>query len=596
MKTSNPVLSRVPLRALLFALIMLSSSICQFALSGGRSPLIYNDNDEVTYLKLPYLAYQQQLPQAVYYEHSQQHPLQEILLQPQGWLNWLVGAFASELHLRPTSLGLILDLVCLTLSYIAAVSLFRRLTARPLLPDALAVFYLYILFYVFTPQLEEMLPTVPLPEFLVSPTTMDAYKLPAVRGIYTQLSLPLFILASARLVDFLRLPTMKSALYLAALPVGLYLIYPFSAAGWLALAGFAVLLCLLLSKGDERRGLLASGGAFLGFALLGLLVVHGLFSGTDMRAILDPRFGDYWYFSLGELLIVCLLLFYAAGSRSRVPAVAVCAGALLAEYVCMNLQPLFGAGIAPYRMLGLYLRPLAGALIVLFIMEAAAARLRPRLGTVFVCFLPLVALFVRGVSGLLVLVAGERYPNLAELYRVIERQTAPDSVIAVSPLELDIRSQVIEKFPLRPLPNLVALETGRHLFFQNWVLYRGELQIEELQREYALGWLYFGDASLLWPCLNGVTEWPGDIFSLTWTYFQVARAHQCGGLKENGAALNLCEILRSYRLDYVIWDAALPFSKPKFYHSLFERVWASGGNEFELYRAKRERILDYVCN
>lgn len=600
--------------ALLFALISNAAAILEFAKYNGKSFRRWSPDDPVYIVRA--LKVSELRPQNWYYYENDTATSATAVLssRPNAIVDFLVGSVSHTFSLDVSSIALLLDIVFSFLSFVAFVWLFAQITPT-LLPCVSATVVALSFPYAFYLKLPDF--TSQLFPFLVSPNYMDV-DLPAFRAVYTQVSYPFFGFLVGGALYFIRRNDWKKRHWgLLGLGCGcLCYLYIFPCISAIAIISFLLILRSMLNT--------VPAGA-LSFRLAGSCLVHFLAAsfvsclpallmlhGSGSEGIVEFHgLRSYWFFSSFSALTSILL--FALAKRIRITQPVLFATYLLItsqvlEILLMNTQPLVGKLIAPYHFPRFYLQPLcSGSIFLMLAYNLSGQRLallvnrRPHfrrailIGAALLLATPICVLIYQSEElSTRTVRPNPRVEDFAQLIDYLKTETSTDSVIAVISDREPFRSEVKQYFTLRNLPNSIYSLSNRYILHQDW-FYNPVEDLEDIERELYLGWLFSGKMQLLWPCLTlDNLPLPGDTFFFTWTGYLIRRALKCDAFQKSAIPYTLCDAIKKYRVDYVLKEkqfSSLPWPPVSYY----ELIWEGKNKAYSLFRYNSEIAKHDVC-
>lgn len=531
-----------------------------------------------------------------YFENATTDSLAEVVLQrPNAVVDVAAGALADAFDLSAAGLAIALDWMFGGLSFALFVLVFLCFTPdRWLACGAAAVAVCYCGAFVPDPVLS--LPNGILPWAVNQPYVDHAR--PPFRAVYTQAGYPLFL---AGILLLARRFTTRSfeppALFAIGALCGLNghtYFFP-----WLTSIAIGMSLPVadvLVNRHASLVRAVASSAAFLAGWTLGSAGVLWITLANRTTGIIGgEELGRFWFLPVEHLAIALVLVMLARRDpdprRSRLLAFV---GVVLAlEFPLMNVQTVLRQGIAPYHFSSFYLHPFVsgGALVLLvgWLKEAMSMRLLAQ----FVCAAPLVAFSFD--AALRTRAALSPLPIAEDLGWLVQRLRGEpeDTVFAMVPVEHPYRRTSGPDLPNRNLPNFVTAQSGRYTLFQEWMF--EEMDVDtDLRRELGTSWLLSGTMRPLWTHPEPI-ELPGDLFTLTTTYFELRRREKFERHRALLGRYTPCDFVRELRTDLFVHDPGNdgPMAPPGERFLTFEATSPHGG--FDVYRFDRERARRELC-
>lgn len=577
-------------RAFLVAVVIALPSIVGMVGGNGYSPAVFNDWDEGLYLKHCLDTCQISVFQFLENMRQDGYPI------PHKISEYPICVLASAVGFNSATLGILLDLVCGFLAYLAAASFFSVMSNSKQAEAASLVSLLF-------PWIAALSVFVPIPvghPNLVSIPHEFFPSLPIQRAVYTQISIPVSFWAlslvgksthSLRLVPLVWAGTLSAALlylyFFAWLYVGL-------------LAALVVACEPVIIKTDLiatiKRLFIYSivlGTASLpGLALLfkdGKVYTPG--PSQSGLTIAPVPYGDYWYLSLVVVIGIILVgLFLVRQVRSQAASRRTFLSllvllTLIAELILTNLQPLIGKWITPYHFTLFYLHPLLSGLMLLVLfdlLKSAAAQRR-------------LFQLIAGMTGLFAVLitfrthsALTRFADTAELIEAVSKYTEPDTSFAVFPYSSDANDSRLISYMIAPY--WVAALASRENF-SDFMGY-SPLRIPFIKKEMYLGLIYKGEPALLGNCSIKVPEFPGDIISGASFFLQHSRLVDCEMAAAVLSIIQACDLISQFKIDYLVHQASQA-RLPKVTKEATTLLWQN--DQYSLYRFDSDAFGDKHC-
>ncbi len=597
------------IRALVFAFAINAAQLYVYWASQGNSPHSLQDvTDESLYLRIA-LDQGRFMPQeAIYVEHAKALPLVELLTHwrpDQTYSHFAVGRLAVLLGLNVQQLNLLLDLACGTAGYITM----YFLCALALGPSRLRLAELAAVTSLCLPWLSSLESLIDVHTLFPSVTaqigSVQHTVLPIQEGVESQLSvvwmgLTLIAFVSCARDAFSRdLPLIALG---AATGLGIYL-YVLE---WIAAT--VLILCLFLAapiffggRLEARRvprALILFGASFLCASLPGLIQIQAIRE-TKHIFINDPATYRAAFYAPVEWLIILV----AGGAmlwvlRGRLSLLAGCLSAailatIVAELCILNMQPLFGVATVGIFTVSLFTRPLLSALLValLFLRFSEEKKYRAVLGAsaAFIVMGSCIANCWRTS------LSTQQEGGLSQLISFVRQHVPQGSVIAMVTYERPFQAATRE-WDWRWQPSALAALTGTHLLKEPLGLEWGALSPEEtISRELALGAVFTGIPKLIRGCAQEIVTEPKRMFFQQWIPVQLTRRFNCERARDAIRDMDTCQALRSYAVDYVVWEEKFSLRKPDYFSSAARLAWRSTSGDIELFAFDRERAVREVC-
>ncbi len=593
------------LRAVLFSSLLLLPALVRYW-QNGEFDIDFVHIDESVYLRLPFDAYELRSPESIYFEHGGKETTRSFLTRyPNAVVDYGAGWMAAAFHWGPVALGLFLDFFVGLISYVLVSLFFRGIFRIQLGAEVAAVILLAFPGLLIPSQYFDF--SLPFWPALVPATYVD-YSLPVHRGVYTQVSyLPflwsLWLLASICLSA--NLPDRNRNVRWLLLGCSTALLLYCYIFAWASAMAIALQLLVLDSMRTRKLGAAAKTVLnrmlffSLGHLLIGGMGLFLLRRQEMMDLVASPLFAEVWFFSPMLFFLACLaayLLFRFRSAPATYFAVAVLFSCFVGETVLMNLQPLLRQSLTPYQIPTKYLHPLVSGIFTLMFLEFLSRQkfLRPMY---FVYSSLIVLVFAATVSRT---VYGTFLPvdspsESKELIQAAPQLIPEGSVVAAMSVVDPFSTTLSPEFSVSKVPTFITSMLKRPVLHQDWISLKKISDTESIKRELAAGWLYSGKTQLLWPCVTEQPELPGDIFTLTWTDRLIKRAQYCESQKQVIATYSVCELLKDFRIDFLIWSTSFRFPKPDWYETLTETVWRSRSGLWELKQFKQAEAIQKFC-
>ncbi len=599
---------RRALLALALALLVTAPDFIIGVRSSWHSPALLSDWDEAYYLALPYEASNVPLEALFSFEHGRLRAYNLLRSSlPHALSDAVVGKLAKIAALNPAQFGTLLDLIFFFASFLLLMKLFglfnqkRRGNIGATLVSLLAPWLASIsAYFSWRAGLPDYI-TVVSHQFFPSP--------PVFRGIYTQISQPLFFLSLWLLLreivpKRLDLRWLGLSGFLAGLLIYLYFF------AWLSLLAVAALMlsldfCLTRHRLATSLRMFATRlGVFIlpslaaaSFGLTALLSNGTIYAPGPDKSLAQENllnFSGYYFFSplLGLALIVfCALAFRFrhAQNRQTYTLLLIISSALLAEFLLMNLQPLLNAWVTPYHFSLFYLHPLISGSIVLLILNSFRERVASR-AVVLIAFTVFIPTFEKAMRAL----GGEvSADSRTELLRELSGSQYEKSVVATMPF-----GQPFQSLPRVPvyqlLPYLIKTLSQRESLSQ-FMSFDAE-RIAFVRREFFLSWLYSGKLGPIAGCPSALDEVPtADIMLGAEAFHGYQRLVDCTIGEEILPKLEICTLLRENHVDYIVWEKQFSFARPTWFSELAQTQWRSTDGEFEIFNFDSVRAIERFC-
>ena len=329
-----------------------------------------NDIDDQYYLTHAYNVGGFGTPVRYYAEHQLPMSRSEILLSyPNAIVDCVVGGLARWADLKPPSLGLLMDVITIPLVFFFSCVLWYRLIEKV----STAIFASLIQIFLAGPFNIYQVDLFKISAFngIISSGAIDLNHCPVLRSVYTQVSLPLFLvsiilmLSATKTRDFIILGIVCG--------VQIYLYY-FAFGASLIICAIYIFLNSFMRGGEVTESLSlrvkqALKQECVFFAALLIVASFGfyiLFTGSGPQTVLsDPLLYSYWFIS-GEAftLLISAILIFRLVSDSKVRRILSFLVAVTVSYLTiMNLQPILGITLTPFTISKIFIFPLTTAAI-----------------------------------------------------------------------------------------------------------------------------------------------------------------------------------------------------------------------------------------
>jgi hypothetical protein len=562
----------------------------------GGAGFIFNDIDEVYYLQKMHNVAHSESPLSFYLEHKSTIPIRENLsAEPSRISEFLLGKFGSFFELSSIEVGAFCDFLCPFVSYILAVLFFSFFGVSKFTAHVASIISLAF------PWVFSFSQYIQISPWWSSSLLSSDYKmegrgypfLPILRGVGTQLSIPILLLVLIMISQCLWFDRKRGALWaaLAGTITGLLLYVYFHA--WVA-AGF---LCFLLflyhtckEEGRSIRKLLIYCFTATLVSIPGLVIISNQphdFSFLELR--------QYWYLPLERVVFVPLFLLLSSReiSENLRRGIVLIIAMQIAEVGLMNLQPLLGYPLVPYHFGEFYYHPLtSGFICVLIELLAPHSLIQLKHRQAFL------GAIVFALVWSVVLSNRESFHNRINVLSLAEFSKSnlkANDVVAMSAVYAPFRDTFPRTFALSPIPSAYHQLSGQPLLHQSWVMLNSSSMMkEQLHREMFVAWLHTGILQLYWSCPEAEGTIPGDVFSLTWSYYFLYAKRQCEILKS--APVTACELVKSFQVNYLIWSTLElpPNLKPPFFAG--NPVWQTTDGALTMYKIDRQAMIASACS
>ena len=578
-------------RSLLFSLFLNAGSIFAMFSTGPSSPSLFSDFDEPFYFILarqigaaPLLETLRAIPalpdsvtyRKVFYPHSfMDIPLGKIL-------------FYSGMPL--TVFGLILDLLLPIFAYYLFVKFFRELDVNRWAAECAAIgvlafsYLAAVTYYLHIPVHLGFIESIP---------SGISDCVPILRGIYTQLSIPLFALGLLLTAKaFKTEPTKALRLFVSAgLCAGLSIYVYFYC--WMALSGLIVcwIACeALLYRQQVKEKIfqlfIFSATSILS-ALPGVLILHGVKNGAP--SLVPPNTFNLAYVPL-EVCLLLICLFFSRKYWKHRPQAAKLLTVLMACWLSIflvpNVQFFMKAPLLGFHFIIFYFTPLATGLIIAVILNRSFS---DKILHALYCLLLLLC-----------------FSNYKVGWRSIDAQFANLSTYVNSNIDKDativaneyFSSHTVGKtyfsFSSSVIPYYVETLLHRKSFLHNL---KDNTSDAALKSQVSAGFYLLGNVGLTADCLTTDEihrRLPWDL-SL---HFMAEVMLNWSRICERAKLLpySTCDALHQFPVDYILFDREFNTKNPDWFEWGAELVWEASDNQLALYKLKHELLEQRFCH
>jgi|GEM_PF-2798285 len=587
------------------------------------SPALLSDWDESYYLELPDKSADVPIASFVTltdgtlsaYEvisHSVVHVVPHVLVDV------ILGKALRLLELRPVELGILLDLACFFASFLVLFLTFRRLAKdnSSAFTSALVTLTLPWIFAL-SGAIDLRLW---LPENILVHSHNFFPSLPVLRSIYTQVSYPLFFLVlgitSARLMS--GSIKWRSMILLGGLSGALIYVYLFA---WVSIVCI-VFTMLVINQilNPKNRGLKRFAAdvssyfaSMLAVAAFGISL---LFGGNrnftpgpddiDLQLQLARIFSKYIY--LSPIICIALLVVLYLGvqakraiemhaqngidsngqDRSRFVLLIMVGACLASELILMNIQPLLGRWITSYHFPLFYLHPVLAGSGVLLILHFFRDRWMRNVVMLGLISLSSVGTFTNVVA----VFANSRPDSVSSLMSYIDSELPPQSSIAAVPFAKASGTSG-EVAVLQTFPYWITVFTRAEAFPQ--LVSVGPEREHLIRAELLASWLFTGNLDLIGPCPSSFDTISEQSIAAGLGFFQVLRKFDCALLPIILSKTTVCDLLREFRVDYLVLESGLGFSDYACQQRFSNIVWQSNKAEFTLIKFDQAGAIGEYC-
>ncbi len=131
----------------------------------------------------------------------------------------------------------------------------------------------------------------------------------------------------------------------------------------------------------------------------------------------------------------------------------------------------------------------------------------------------------------------------------------------------------------REIPNGIAAITKNHLLKETLSFEWGALPgRENIERELALAVVFTGKPQLLRGCPEKLEFASPKMFFNQWISDQLTRIATCAEQKTVIETFTACDAVKTYRVDYVVWESSFELEIPDFYQHTMYPLWQSDDN------------------
>lgn len=593
------------IRAVLFAICLSFPQIAEYYNSEGHSKNVFNDPDEMFYLRAA-IDNGKFLPlEAVYKEHSKPQDLLSLLngSRPEHtFVPFTLGMIARAFRLGPAELGLLLDLLFVTVAYLVFAFFFKELCDYTLTSELAAVVFLALPWLFSANNYLHLNLTKFIPAS--SPLYVSHTTLPVLEAIGSQISYPIFALALLLLIRAFHRSNNKTLLFLSGVSGGL-LIYCYFFA-WACFVSIGIIMICLECRGKASspvfdiitfvaRDLLFFCVAILLISMPGIIQIFSLMKKDTALTLQGEIYRNLWYFSLEWSLILAFLLYYYSHfslvekAQLRIGLIVAC---IISEFMLMNLQPLLKISLQPIFFSLCYLHPLITGVTFCLLFEWLYSRSRFRKFSNLVAILLVVVVPLKTYA--IMRITFKHDQEFSELVKYIKGNIPENSVFAVMTYDKPFEPDTGE-YHQRSLPNALAALTPQHLLKEAWGLDSVLPPEEQMKRELAQGFVFSGVPRLVRACPKDLEGLHRMSFFQQWVAYQLRRLKACRLLQGSLRNYSYCEILDDFQIDYILWEKQLLPDKYAWFADMTELVWQSSESKYELYKFDLTRAKKLFC-
>lgn len=519
------------------------------------------------------------------------------LSRPNLIVDFFFGLFLSTTNLSYHTGGLVVDFLCFIASFAICVKIFS-LYSNSLSLSVLSSFTC-LLFPGFF--LLDWGPTVQVFLNKIVLTTFVAEGKPVFRALYTQVSFVAFLTLFyhfLKAVNSKNFQEQRHWFWHGFLAGGLLFLYFFAWATYLAL----VPLLFVFRVGRQlnfsvTRSLLM----FLVGALLSSLIpMYWLLLNGEQGILASPALREYFYFSteslsISVLLTILLKIWGNEPAKRDILIILICTQIL--SILLLNTQPILGKGIAPYHFDQFYLFPLFAGFSCLFIGKVVFDNFSTRkvsfVVNSIVCVL-VFALCFMNVQLALKNTWNRTHRSQSELVEYTRNHTPPNAVVAFMSFLSPFPASIPLNFSINNAPLIFSALTDRYILHQDWDFYPIE-DNDDIKRELLLGAFFRGEPSLTWPCPKDRSYLPGDIFSLTWSYYLLRREQKCQFHRDIIRTSSFCSLLQSYDIDYIILEKDQGLQIHGSLSDFASVVFEDSNHQYSMVKFEKDKFLSRQC-
>lgn len=561
-------------RAFVFSAILLAPKVYLYLLTDGYSSNIFSDWDEPYYLNFMLTVGHNLLSTSfgewslALFPHSQ-------LVYPHYAVDLILGPLMSGLGFKVTLLGLVLDFLCFSISYVLLNRFFRLLLSDSIQTEICSLVTLAFPALGLLPLLKP-LEVEFLDHFYSVP--IDIWPcLPVFRGVYTQVSYPLLLLGLIYSTQGILHGDRKS-LIKGGIVGGLTLYTYFFA--WAVSGALYFFLTVLLSRENRVKSLSTLMGCFFLTALPGIVLVQQS-KATSVLQLPDTIF-DFGYFSVELAVLLCICIYGATQKLfgHSTPWFFLVA-LILSDLSLMNAQQFLNFYITSYHFPSLYLGPFMGGMLV-----ALACPLLSKKISSLLFF----SLFVITLS--LSLVESSKYSKQDEFFELVafaQNHITSRQSIVVNPF-----ANPLEDSPF-PVTSLTPYFLVSFLPVQLVSDPVTDYSKNSLPGESLTAFFFNGKAQLLGSCPTRPLKPSSEILYGPWTFFSNLRY----GICQQATSLNLrqlaCEEFQKTRPKLLIWEKQFEkdFGQPR--QDVLSFLWQSSAKKYSVYRVEEEEVERLLC-
>lgn len=572
--------------AFMLAVLACVAPSIKLAKSAGADPAFFSDWDEPYYFPLLEEGAGVPLAALASLENGNLKAYSDLKTRlPHRVADVIVGKIYKSLGVPLTTFAVILDFLCVFSSFLILYSIVSLLTPRALYAIAASIAVLFL------PWVLAFVSEMTSPAFIGSRiSTLSHSGFPstaALRGVYTQVSFPLFLLGFYFTLRSVLSDRNRFAWTIAAGAAAgiLGYVYFFS---WLASIAVSSLLLALhfifreISARMYARQLLA---LLIPFGILSLPTIKlltgesGIYapgpidqSATAARA---DFFRSIWFLNPTELLF-CVLLGAALVKRQRwakMPTerllLLVLIALLLAKVCLMNSQPVLGRWLTPYHFPLFYLDPLATGFALLLAFRFFEGGFLSRV-------LPITAIIVATAPIVMRTFESIRTTSsISEEQELIAYLQSEKNRLYVATMPFSDPFKPDAKLDYMLLPYWIKAMT-KHDSVAQFMSF-SEDRISLIRLELLLSWLYGGKLALIAPCPPSIAAVSrADLLIGARAFHQWQRYFDC----QTAAQLrhDLCDLLKSFYVDRLVLERGqtslrAPFLTP---------IWSSSKRRYTI--------------
>lgn len=585
--------------AILVALLLTSLQIVGYLYDGEYA---YNnlDADEYTYINLARDTANLYDQSSRYLEQRPKLQLGEVLMsRPNAVLDFIMGSVFNIFPENIIALNLVIDFIYIVLGFfifrLFFLNFFTEFLSIVCAISSLVAPFLINYLYELTGDFKWF------SEHIISVSSM-IYRMPIQRGVYTQPSVILFMLSMHLIVKGLiqqfQLKYIIAAFICSALSAYVYFF------GWLSsfvsislFGGFVFLYYRFFARIDIVKTLPVVFFIHVLIALPSILIMSEKSEGL----VRDQTLGKYFALPVVDvvLLICFIVIFQISKSMPKIKIASLLGISLtISNILLLNLQTILKQGLSPSHFGQYYLLPVSlnlflGLIVTIIINKSKNKAVEKILPIIF-----LVAVLVKPCTQpILNYNLIQKAHEITFALRYLRESDKSNPVIAIPSVNDPFKPELSSTFPFRLFVEFFTFLSHTLPLHSEWSVVAKKDWEESLQRELLLGWIYSGKMQFLWPCNEKMEiPMPGDIFWLTWTYMQLRRAQQCSIYHDLPSKVSLCQLLKQFKIDYVLIESYLGLEMPADVTKYFSSGVVTDNDTYQIYNFNRLQAIADNCS